>query len=382
MAIKTTGTLAFSEVNQEILQRERQQISFGNSPRVRDIVRQSVPNNPAGYPGNRISFLDLYGTSLKTPLVRDVITTSTTNYTSKHPDAELVEFWCVGGGGAGGAAGANSPIWNNGVAAAGGGGAGGTGYGRISGADFAARGPWTITIGAGGAGVYAGKNQAFAGGGGGTTVFEGTFLTPPGGRYVNGYGYGGGGGSGQENQSRGADSATGVGGAGGRGDGRGQGYSDITGGSGGTAFLDSSGLDYCAAGGGTISMDRKWTAGSPYNTIYNGQSVGASFQFGAGAQTKNAVAPFSLQLYRESSSPVPQMWYALSPLAYGGPAGSNGGRGGNGSLGGGGGGGAGGTAGSTSGNGGAGFVYIIYTPAAEMLYYDNAQGGPTSRPPY
>ncbi len=183
MAIKTTGPLGFSEVNQEILQREKGQISF-DTTRVRGLIGADQPASPKAQIGNQVSFLDLYGRSLRSPVLRDIIYTSTNNYTSLHPNAELVEFWIVGGGGAGGSAGANDPYWNSGVAAAGGGGAGGTGYGRISGAAFAANGPWKITIGAGGAGVLAGMNSARTGGNGSTTSFIGTTSS-----YVNGYGY-------------------------------------------------------------------------------------------------------------------------------------------------------------------------------------------------
>jgi hypothetical protein len=362
MAIKTTGPLGFSEVNQEILQRERQQISFGNSPRVRDIVRQSVPNNPAGYPGNRISFLDLYATSLKTPLPRDLITTST-NYTTLHPDAELVEFWVVGGGGGGGSAGANDPIWNSGVAAAGGGGAGGTGYGRISGAAFAANGPWIITIGAGGTATAVGQRGRVGGGAGGRT----SFLGPVG--QVNGYGYGGGGGGAASYWSPGNDVASAPGGGGGSGDGRGVGYSDITGGAGGSAYVSSRSLTWSAGGGGCISMDRKRV------TSYDGQSVSSRDQYGAGAKGINTAVPTSLASYRNNLTPL---WENISPVVFGGNGGSP--TGGNGSLGGGGGGGV--ARSARGGNGGAGFVYIIYTPAAEMISYDNSNGGPYSRPSY
>ena len=333
---------------------------------MRGLIGADQPASPKAQIGNQVSFSDLYGRSLRSPVLRDIIYSSTYSYTSLHPNAELVEFWIVGGGGAGGSAGANDPFWNSGVAAAGGGGAGGTGYGRIAGVDFSYFGPWTIIIGAGGAGVLAGMNSARTGGNGSTTSFIGTSSL-----YINGYGYGGSGGSGQENQGRGPDSAIGYGGAGGTGDGRGTGYSDITGGSGGTASITASGLKWNSAGGGCISMDRKRAS------LYNGQSVSAAFTYGVGAKGVNTAVPASLSSYRPGINTLNQ-WPSIAPNCYGGDAGRYSPQAG--SLGGGGGGGA--DTQAYGGNGGAGFVYIIYTPAAEMSFYDNAQGGPYSRPPY
>jgi hypothetical protein len=361
MSIKTTGPLGFSEVNQEILQREKGQISF-DTTRVRGLIGADQPASPKAQIGNQVSFLDLYGRSLRSPVLRDLITTST-NYTTKHPNAELVEFWVVGGGGAGGSGGANDPFWNSGVAAAGGGGAGGTGYGRISGAAFAANGPWIITIGAGGTATAVGQRGRVAGGNGGRT----SFLGPVG--QVNGYGYGGGGGGAASFWSPGNDVASASGGGGGTGDGRGTGYSDITGGAGGSAYVSSRSLTWSAGGGGCISMDRKQV------TSYDGQSVSSRDQYGAGAKGINIAVPTSLASYRNNLTPL---WENISPTVFGGNGGSP--TGGNGSLGGGGGGGV--ARSAIGGNGGAGFVYIIYTPAAEMISYDNSNGGPYSRPPY
>lgn len=166
------------------------------------------------------------------------LATSTGSYSPRASRATYVHIFAVGAGGSGGSSEYDTSInITTGVAASGGGGGGGVSYHKLAISDFT--GSYTLTIGAGGAGVYSAGDHWIAGNAGGATSVVGnlTSLTANGGSAGNA----------DEDSNLGTDTSTALAAAGGTASGGNQ--DNWTGGASGLAKRtgDTSGS---ASGGG------------------------------------------------------------------------------------------------------------------------------------
>ena len=191
-------------------------------------------SNSSGLPASgEITMDDFRGETFD---VVDVLTVTQT-YAARSNNARFIHIWCVGGGGSGGAADVDRAGSEVGTASASGGAAGGVAKKILSNAQFT--GNYSITIGAGGAGVSPPANHYVLGNAGGDTTFTGSNASLTGG--------GGGRGNAFERSTYGSDISTSAASVGGTASG---GSINYTGGSGGQAVASSSESVSASGGGG------------------------------------------------------------------------------------------------------------------------------------
>ena len=168
--------------------------------------------------------------------VVDVLSTTQT-YAARSNSARFIHIYCVGGGGSGGASDVDRAGFEVGTASASGGAAGGVAKKILSNSQFG--GNYSVTIGAGGAGVTSSANHFITGNAGGDTTFSGSHASLTGG--------GGGAGNAAERSSFGSDNSTSAASVGGTASG---GSTNYTGGSGGQAVATTSETVSSSGGGG------------------------------------------------------------------------------------------------------------------------------------